>query len=109
MECRENSKSPLDSIHLLKMSAQRPRELALANLHGSSLIASEPARWSIPLMNAQMGYGFYGGLRVWRAKEQPAEHIITSCPIYHHPNGPRALSDVEKSLATRLIETCPAI
>ena len=29
-------------------------------------------------------------------KEQTAEHIITSCPIYHHPNASRTLSDVKK-------------
>ena len=27
------------------------------------------------------------------AKEQTPEHVITSCPIYHHPNEARALSD----------------
>ena len=25
-------------------------------------------------------------------KEQTADQIITSCPIYHHPNGVRALT-----------------
>ena len=29
------------------------------------------------------------------AKEQTAENVIASCPIYHHPNG---LSDVNKNL-----------
>ena len=33
---------PLDSIHLLKMLAQHHRDLALPDLHGSGLIASEP-------------------------------------------------------------------
>ena len=43
------------------------------------------------------------------AKEQTAEQVITCCPIYHHPNGARALSDVHKSLVTWLKETCKAI
>ena len=30
------------------------------------------------------------------AKEQKADHIITSCPIYHHPNGAHALPDVKQ-------------
>ena len=34
------------------------------------------------------------------AKEQTAEYVMTSFPIYHHPNAARALSDVEKNLAT---------
>ena len=28
------------------------------------------------------------------AKEQTADHVITSCPIYHHPNGAHALSQM---------------
>ena len=36
---------------------------------------------------------------------QTGEHVITSCPIYHNPNGARALSDVDKNLATSLMET----
>ena len=43
------------------------------------------------------------------AKEQTAEHVITSCSIYHHPNGSRVLSDIEKSLVTWLTKTCPTI
>ena len=43
------------------------------------------------------------------AKEQTAEHVLTSCPIYHYPNSARALSDVNKNLVTRLTETCPVI
>ena len=42
-------------------------------------------------------------------KEQTSEHVITTCPIYHYPNGVRVLSDIEKSLVTWLKETCPAI
>ena len=34
------------------------------------------------------------------AKEQTAEYVMTSFRIYHHPNVARALSDVEKNLAT---------
>ena len=43
------------------------------------------------------------------AKKQISEHVTTSCPIYHHPNGARALSDVDKNLMAWLTETCPAI
>ena len=43
------------------------------------------------------------------AKDQTAEHVITSCPIYHHPNRARALSDVNKNLATWLMEIGLAI
>ena len=43
------------------------------------------------------------------AKEQTAEHEIIICPIYHHTNTARPLSDVDKSLGTWLMETCPAI
>ena len=32
------------------------------------------------------------------AKEQTAEHVITSCPICHHPNGAHAFSDIDQSL-----------
>ena len=35
-------KTPLDSIHLLKMLAQSHRDLTFPDLHGSGLIASEP-------------------------------------------------------------------
>ena len=34
------------------------------------------------------------------AKEKKAEHVITSYPIYYHPNGICVLSGVDKSLAT---------
>ena len=43
------------------------------------------------------------------AKEQTAEYVIIFCPIYHHRNGVRALSAVNKILVTWLTETCPAI
>ena len=42
-------------------------------------------------------------------KEQKAENVIASCPIYHHPNGAHAFSDVDKSLVTWLKKTSPAI
>ena len=41
--------------------------------------------------------------------KQTAEHVITFFPIYHHPNGACALSDVSKNLATWLMKTCLAI
>ena len=42
-------------------------------------------------------------------KEQTAEHVITSCPIYHCPNGVRVLLNVNKNLVTWLMETYLAI
>ena len=64
--------------------------------------------WSIPLRNVQMGYRFYSN-RKCGTKKQTAEHIITSCPIYHHPNGARDFSDVDKNLAMYPMETSPEI
>ena len=43
------------------------------------------------------------------AKEQTANYMITSCPIYHRPNETRALSAVNKSLVLWLTDTCPVI
>ena len=43
------------------------------------------------------------------AKEQTAEHVITSCPVHHCPNGAHVPSAVDKSLVHWLTETCPAI
>ena len=40
-------------------------------------------------------------------EEQTAEHVTTFCLIYHHPNVARVFSDVDKNLATWLMETCP--
>ena len=42
------------------------------------------------------------------AKEQKVEHILTSFPIYHHPNEAHTFSDVKKKLVAWLMETCPA-
>ena len=89
------------------MLSQSHRELAFPDLCGSSLT------------NLPTGVGlFHLEMQKWGmasttasecgAKEQTAEKI-TSCPIYHHPSGARALLDVNKNLVTCLIETCPAI
>ena len=43
------------------------------------------------------------------AEEQTADHIVTSCPIYHHPNGIRGLLTVNESLARWLSDMCPVI
>ena len=65
IEWRDNT---FDSIYLLRMLAKHHRGLAkhhrglaFLNQHGSSMTAAE-RRWSIPLRNAQMTYGFYGPL-----------------------------------------------
>ena len=42
-------------------------------------------------------------------EEHTADHIITSCPIYRHPNRNRGLLTVNESLARWLSDTCPAI
>ena len=69
-------------------SFPRPAWVKLNRLRiGVNLFRSEMHKWG----TAACEYG---------AKEQTAEHIITSCPIYHHPNRVRALSDVDKNLAT---------
>ena len=41
------------------------------------------------------------------AEEHTAEDIITSCPIYRHPNGIRGLLTVNESLASCLIRAQP--
>ena len=43
------------------------------------------------------------------AEEQTTYHIITSCPIYRHPNKIRGLLTVNESLARWLSDTCPAV
>ena len=43
------------------------------------------------------------------AKKQTAEYVMTSCPIYHHPNRARAVLNVNKNLVTSLMETYLAI
>ena len=43
------------------------------------------------------------------AEEQNADHIITSSPIYRHPNGIGGLLTVKESMAKWLCDTCPAI
>ena len=56
-----------------------------------------------------MGYGYNNGHYVCATKEQTVEHLITSFPLYLHPNGACALSDVDKSLMTWLKKTSLAI
>ena len=70
--------------------------LALPDLHGSGLTASQPMFTQIASTAACKCV----------AKEQTAEHVITFSPIYHHLNGAHAFSDVNKNLATWLMETC---
>ena len=43
------------------------------------------------------------------AEEQTADYIITSYPIYRHPNGIRGLLTVKENSARWLSDTCPAI
>ena len=95
-------------LHTLWMLPQRRRDLALPDLHGSSLTASEPA--SIYSGQKKHKRGMASTVACdCDAKDYTAEHIITSWPICHHPIGGRVLSDVNKSLASWLMKTCRAI
>ena len=91
------------------MLSQRHQKLAFPDLHGSGLLnqlhtgvgllRSETHKWAMTL-SAVCKCG---------AKEQIAEHGITSCPIYHHPNRFHDLSDIDKNLVAWLMETYPAM
>ena len=91
MEWREN-------VFRLQTFIGNVNPTPFSDLHGSSLTASKPAL-VYPLRNAQIGMVSTAG-RECGAKEQTAEHKITSCIIYHHPNRARALSDVKKNQVT---------
>ena len=68
-------------------SFSRPAWVKLNSLQtGVGLFCSQTHKWGMASMTA------------WKcgAKEQTAEHIITSCPIYHHPNLTYALLVVKK-------------
>ena len=43
------------------------------------------------------------------AEEQTADHIITSCPLYLSPNGPRGISAVDDDTVAWLCNKCPNI
>ena len=43
------------------------------------------------------------------AEEQTPDHIITSCPIYHHPNGACGLMSFDESTEAWLADGCPSI
>ena len=74
----------------------------------------------VRLNRLQTGVGFFrSSMHKWGmastascecgAEEQTADHIITSCPIYRHPNEIRCLLTVNESLARWLSDTCLAI
>ena len=42
------------------------------------------------------------------AKEQTAEHLITSSPIYNNPNGTNAFLNTDKSLMNLATENLPS-
>ena len=88
------------------MFAQSHYNLAFPDLHGLDLMTSEPALViPIKIHKCDMASTMASECR---AKEQTAEHVITSCPIYQHPNGARAFSDVNNNPMTWLMETRPA-
>lgn len=41
-----------------------------------------------------------------RLREKIADHVITSCPIYHHSNGTHCLSFLDDNLVSWLTCTC---
>ena len=43
------------------------------------------------------------------ADEQTADHLIISCSIYRHPNGPGGLASDDMTLKDWLLNTCPAV
>ena len=43
------------------------------------------------------------------AEEQTVDHIITSCPIFHHPSRRISLETVDDETVVWLINTCPNI
>ena len=94
MKWRENA-SGLHLLNLLKISAKGYRELAFP----FGLFHSETYKWGIAST----------ATRKCGTKKQTAEHLITSCPIYHHPNGTRDFLDVNKNLAMYPMETSPEI
>ena len=74
----------------------------------------------VRLNRFRTGVGLFGAsMHKWRmaltascecgAEEQTADHVITACPIYRHPNWIRGLLTVNESLARWLSDTCPAI
>ena len=98
MKWRENVSGLLTYIYVKNVSPtplgftfSRPAWVTLNRLQtGVDLFRSETHKWDMAFTAAcKCG-----------AKEQTAEHVITSCPIYHHPNEACALSDVDKILAT---------
>ena len=82
------------------MHFPRPAWVRLNRLRtGVGLFRSTMHRWGMaPTAACECG-----------AEEQTADHVITSCPIYSHPNGARGLAAVDESLLTWLSDTCPAI
>ena len=84
------------SIHSLLILVQHHQECPFPDLHGSESIAFKLALG----YSQQRRNGMIAPTAVHKcgAKEQTAEHVITSCSIYQHPNGGRGLSAVDKSL-----------
>ena len=88
------------------MLARRHRELAYPGLHGLNRLRTGVGLFRLETYKCGMAST---AACECSAKEQTAEYVITSLPIYHHPDKARAFSDVNKNLVTWLMETCPAI
>ena len=98
-----------------------------SRLHSFFLNCGRPSTWNgasqtcrVRLNRLRTGVGLFRSLlhkwgmastascECW-VEEQTADYIITSCPIYCHPNGIRGLLTVNESLARWLFDTSPAI
>ena len=105
MDWQENT----SKLHIfIKDISATPQGISFPRLAGVKL---NRLRTGVGLFHSETHKRGMASTVAWKcgAKEQAAEHIITSCPIYHHPNGALALSDVGKNLVTWLMETFPAI
>ena len=82
----------------LRMGLPRPAWVRLNSFRTRvGLFRSSTHKWGMA-STASCEYG---------EEEQTANHITTSCPIYHHPNGIRGLLTVNEGLAWWLSDTCP--
>ena len=92
----------------MKDAIPTPPEISFPDLHASSFTESKPALVYFAQKTDKRGMASMAVCECG-AKEQTAEHVITSCLIYHHLNEACALLDVYKHLAILAVETCPAI
>ena len=88
---------PRDSMATLLTSAFSVRLNRLRT--GNGLFRSAMHKWGMtPSPACKCG-----------ANEQTADYLITSRPVYCHPNGARGLASDDVTLENWLMNTCPAI